>query len=208
MFPGAIEKFKIILGSSSPRRKELLSSFAIPFEIHKPTFEEKLLKGELPDDYVKRNGEGKALSIEDSIKEELTDNYIIISADTIVVLDDKILEKPLDHDHAKEMLGRLSNQTHTVYTGIFMRARLAGSDQPINRQLTVKTEVTFNPLTDEEIEHYISTGEPLDKAGGYAIQGIGGYMVKKIDGSFSNVIGLPLAETREMIIEVISLPCS
>jgi septum formation protein len=173
---------KIILGSASPRRQELMRLAGYAFEVFVPNIEEARRPGETPEVYVRRNATEKAAKTLEHKQ------GLVVSADTIVVLGDRVLEKPTDKSDAKAMLRSLSGQTHHVITGVCLATAA-------HREVfTVTTAVTFNELIDAEIDQYVSTGEPLDKAGGYAAQGIGSYMIRTIQGSYTNVVGLPMAE--------------
>jgi len=188
----------IVLGSSSPRRRELLSHVCA-FEVIKPDVEEIPKAGEAPRAYAARNAREKGEWVLSAAKSRFGDGapqgIVVISADTIVVVDDRILEKPADAEHARQMLQMLSGRSHTVISGLFIKATgMAPDHKSIERQVLVESTVTFKRLTPPEIDHYIQTGEPFDKAGGYAAQGIGSYMVQRIEGSYSNVVGLPMAE--------------
>ncbi len=130
--------------------------------------------------------------------------YIVISADTIVVLGDDILEKPLDQADARKMLGRLSGKTHTVISGVTIASFATAS--PKKESFVVTTQVKIKELSGKEIDSYIRTGEPLDKAGGYAAQGIGSYMVERIEGSYANVVGLPIAEVVDRLDRLFAYP--
>lgn len=191
-------KPKLILGSSSPRRRDLLSRLNIEFECIKPGFKEVLEVGELADGYVERNALGKANWIANVIKKNQRHSaYLIIAADTIVTIDEEILQKPKSQEEAKSMLATLSNRTHLVKTGLCLFP--LSKDIPINSHKTVvtTTEVSFKNLSSPEIDSYVATGEPMDKAGSYGIQGLASYFVRSINGSYTNVMGLPLTETFE-----------
>jgi septum formation protein len=121
------------------------------------------------------------------------DRAIVITCDTIVVLDGHILEKPVDQADARRMLAQISGRTHTVISGVCV-AQVSGSKALRAKVFKVETQVTIKPLSTEEIAAYVATGEPMDKAGSYAAQGIGAYMIDRIEGSYSNVVGLPLTE--------------
>jgi septum formation protein len=176
------DKNPLILASASPRRKELLEQIKIPFIVIPSHIDENGEKG-TPWEVCIRLAEKKALSLYNS-----SNSNWILAADTIVVKDGRIMGKPADTSDAGQMLKSLSNGDHDVITGFSIvdpSGCVADSDY-------VTTCVTFKSLTDEEIEAYIKTGEPFGKAGAYAIQGIGTFMIKSISGSFSNVVGLPL----------------
>lgn len=194
---------RIILGSSSPRRKDLLATVRIPFEVIKPETPEIPLPGENPSDYAARNAREKSEWVETRLLALPADRrpesgWIVITADTIVVLDDKILEKPRDPAHAVEMVQSLAGRVHTVVSGVMIRAvGKPGAHEPV--AFVTTTEVRIKPLSAVEVQAYVATGEPLDKAGGYAAQGIGSYMVHSINGSYANVVGLPVADVVERL---------
>ena len=175
---------KLILASGSPRRKELLSYFGIPLEIIKPEIQEHVDPELSPEEVVK----SLAFQKGDSVVKTIGDRNPVLSSDTIVVLDGKILGKPQDKEDAGNMMRRLSGRTHHVFTGV---AVFYNENVDL---FAVKSGVTFKDLTEKEIADYCETDEPYDKAGAYAVQGIGSFMVKSIDGSYSNVIGLPVSE--------------
>jgi len=204
-----------ILGSSSPRRIEMLKTIGLKFDVIKPDIKEKKKQHESPKSYVKRNSLLKARWVaEKFLTTKTSHNYkkcFILSADTIVVLNNKILEKPRDRKHAAQMLKMLSGKTHKVITA-FTVMFLVKSTKKIDliykrsqwklaKEMTkmVFSDVTFKKLSTEEITFYVATGEPDDKAGAYAVQGVGSYIVKSIKGSYTNVVGLPLTEMVECI---------
>jgi len=173
-----------ILASNSPRRRELLSLIGIDFSIHSPDIDEIRKKDEKPVDFALRMSLEKAMHVF-GFHEGFD---FLLSADTIVVIDDEIIGKPKGDEDAFRMIRKLSGRTHKVITAYtIMNQRVSISEH-------VSTEVTFKTLTDDEIARYIETGEANDKAGAYAIQGFAAYMVESINGSYSNVVGLPLAE--------------
>lgn len=176
----------LVLASASPRRSELLSYLGLPFSIRVADIDEGLVSEESPDDYVKR------LSFEKASKVFLGDECVI-GADTIVVSEGKILGKPQDAVHAEEMLRLLSGSWHEVLTGVSVVNRVK------RETFSVKTKVLFDKIGDDEIVNYIATSEPMDKAGAYAIQGIGGKFIREIQGSYSNVVGLPLCEVSNVL---------
>jgi len=180
-----INKFDIILASRSPRRSDLLKMIGLKFKVC-PSDAEELYQHHLsPIEYVINNAKKKnehiALKYPDSL---------VISADTIVVLDNEIMEKPHDKYHAVETLKKLSGRTHEVITG-FGISLFSLNKALFEHQIT---KVTFRDLTHDEIEAYCNTGEPFDKAGGYGAQGIGSIIIEKVDGCFFNVVGLPLSK--------------
>jgi septum formation protein len=178
----------------------------LSYEAVKPDVEEKPKPGEQPRGYVERlaTEKGAWVAAEVARLKPRPAGYIVISADTIVVLGDDILEKPLDPADAKQMLGRLSGRVHTVYSGVSIASY--GTATPRQERFVVTTEVKIKALSPKEIEAYIRTGEPLDKAGGYAAQGIGSYMVESINGSYANVVGLPIAEVVERLDRLFAYP--
>jgi septum formation protein len=181
----------IILASASPRRRELLSSIGLRFQVLPSTVPEETMDHELPQDQVSRLAVAKASEISGRVP-----GMWVLGADTIVVIDGNILGKPRDVQEAREMLSVLASRTHEVYTGYaLVRSDLAAP--AVVRW--VRSEVHIRSLTAEEIAGYVATGEPMDKAGAYAIQGIGSAIVERISGSYTNVVGLPLCEvTRDL----------
>ena len=185
----AMQPLDIILASRSPRRRDLLGLLGQTFRIIEPEHEEQRLPDEHAADYAVCNAREKARSV----RHHATENFFIIGADTIVVVDDIILEKPRDATDARAMLRTLSGRTHEVITGLALLT-------PAGERCTdVHTSVVFRALTDAEIEAYLATGEPFDKAGAYGIQGHAAHMVSEIRGSYTNVVGLPLAEVAEVL---------
>ncbi len=171
----------LVLASQSPRRRELLAVAGIPFTVRVRPVEELIGGGERAEDYVVRLARAKAEAAWEGSDE------IVLGADTVVVLVDRVLEKPADSAAAREMLRSLSGRTHVVVTGICLRH--AGGAL-CDRELT---RVHFVALTDPEIDEYIASGEPMDKAGAYAIQGLASKFIDRIEGCYFNVMGLPLA---------------
>jgi septum formation protein len=183
----------IVLASASPRRSELLESAGISFRVVPADIDESALLDEEPIKHVLRLAEGKARKAS-----SMADGRFFIGADTIVLCDDEIMGKPSDSDDAARMLRKLSGRVHQVITGFSIIDN--ESTPAISRAIT--TEVRFKPLTDNEISSYVSTGCPMDKAGAYAIQGGAAYMVERIDGSYTNVVGLPLCEVVQTLREM------
>jgi len=177
---------KIILASSSPRRAEILRDAGIPFTVCAAAIDEAPLPHESAHAMVARLAEAKARAAASLVSEG---ECIVIGADTTVELNGEILGKPDDSVHAREMLHRLSGRTHRVLTGIFL-LRLPDS---ATRAVVEISKVTFSPLSEREIATYASSEEPLGKAGGYAIQGLAGRFIPRIEGCYFNVVGLPLA---------------
>jgi septum formation protein len=188
---------KLILASASPRRAEILRNAGIQFEIRKTDVDESRIVGELPGDYVRRLALAKALSAATEYRDPL-DETLILGADTVVVVDADILGKPASQDDARSMLRRLSGRIHEVHTGLAL-LRKPGTMQRVVEEIT---RVHFASLSEREIEDYIATGEPFDKAGAYGIQGIGGRYVTRIEGCYFNVMGLPLARLWSLLREL------
>jgi septum formation protein len=181
---------KIVLASASPRRRELLKAAGFEYEVIVANIEEKRRQGERPEDYVQRNAKEKALAV-CSTQPFAVAKAIVLAADTIVVaFDNEVLEKPVDADDARRMLGKLSARTHRVLTGF---ALCNGTTGEIIECRTVQTQVLFRNLFADEVEQYISSGEPFDKAGSYGIQGQALTFVESIEGSYTNVVGLPMS---------------
>ena len=175
----------LILASTSPRRQELLKGLGIDFQVVAPQVEERYGEGEDPAVGAMRIACRKARQVAEQFPGRL-----VLGADTIVVLDGMILGKPEDSGEAREMLKRLSGRVHRVITGFC----LIDGERTVTRH--VETLVKIKEVTDEELEEYLRTGEPLDKAGAYAIQGVGAHLVERIEGSYTNVVGLPLTELK------------
>jgi septum formation protein len=187
---------KLILASASPRRAEILRNAGIEFEISSAGVDESSLVNELPGDYVRRLALAKALSAAEDNRGR-AGGALVLGADTIVAVGGEILAKPASPDDARRMLRSLSGKIHEVHTGLAL-LRKPGSKQYVVEEIT---RVRFAPLTDREIEEYIATGEPFDKAGAYAIQGVGGRYVTRIEGCYFNVMGLPLARLYSLLRE-------
>ncbi|HEY6873112.1 MAG TPA: Maf family nucleotide pyrophosphatase [Geobacteraceae bacterium] len=183
-------KTRIILASASPRRVELLASAGVEFEVVAGDAPEELLPGELPEDHVLRLAREKALNVAGK-----AEGRFFIGADTVVVCDGEIMGKPRDAADAARMLRKLSGVAHAVITGFAVYDRERGDAVAE----AVTTKVCFKQLREEEIDAYIATGCPFDKAGAYAIQGGAAHMVQRIDGSYTNVVGLPLCEVVEAL---------
>ena len=176
---------KLILASSSPRRAEILANAGLPFSVLSSAVDESPHPGETPEALVLRLANAKA----DLVTARAVGPAIVVGADTVVVLDDKILGKPRSTEEARHMLQQLSGRTHSVLTGVAM-VRLPDGER---RQFTESTLVHFRPVTEEEISSYLATEEPHDKAGAYAIQGQAGRYIPRIEGCYFNVVGLPLS---------------
>lgn len=182
---------QLILASKSARRRYLLGQAGLHFSVIPSQVDESSIAVSSPELYAKQLAEAKAMDVAQNHPESW-----VIGADTIVLIDGLILGKPESKQHAVEMLNRLSGQTHQVITG-YCICRKSSGKCIID---SVKTDVTFKTLSDREIEWYTHTSEPFDKAGAYAIQGFGTFLVKSIHGSYSNVVGLPVCEVIEHLI--------
>jgi septum formation protein len=188
---------KIFLASSSPRRAEILRNAGIAFEIRAALVEEEALPGETARAMVARLAEAKARATAARISGAMRE-CIVVGADTTVELDGEILGKPRESSHAREMLAKLSGRTHHVLTGLFL-LRLPGG---ATRAAVEDSVVTFAPLDEKEIDEYVATAEPLGKAGAYAIQGLAGRYIPRIEGCYFNVVGLPLARLYALLREL------
>lgn len=182
---------RIILASQSPRRKELLSHIVADFEQQSADLDETPNEGESAEQYVLRLAQEKAQAVFEQLSVEQQANALVIGSDTSVIYQHHILGKPKDLSHSKQMLDLLADNTHQVLTSF----ALISANEVICK--SVSTDVMFRAIEETEIEQYWHTQEPQDKAGSYAIQGIGGKFVKAINGSVSNVIGLPLVEVEQ-----------
>ncbi|HLA89375.1 MAG TPA: Maf family protein [Gemmatimonadaceae bacterium] len=182
---------RVILASASPRRRELLALIGIPHEVRPAHVDESLLGGETPAGHAERLARIKARAIADGEA-----GVAVIAADTIVVVDGDILGKPRDAADAAAMLRRLSGRAHTVFTAVAV-ARGARTESAVEA-----VTVTFRPLTEGDVAAYVATGEPLDKAGSYGIQGYGATIVERVDGDYFSVMGLGLARLVELLARV------
>jgi septum formation protein len=179
---------RLVLASQSPRRRELLAQLGIALEVRPAHADESVRPGEPPRDYVLRLAREKARAV---------GGEVVLAADTAVVLGDEVLGKPADPADARRMLEALSGTEHEVLTAVCVRR--AGGATALELDALAATAVRFARLSPTEIDWYVGTGEPLDKAGAYAIQGAGGAFVLSVSGSVSNVVGLPLAETADLL---------
>ena len=180
----------VILASQSPRRKELLGLFHIPFTVRVADVDETLIPGASAYSEVARLSRLKALAV------ERQDDDVVIAADTIVVCDGRILGKPHSREEAKEMLRLLSGRDHQVMTGLTV---LRGENAVV---VTEVTDLHFRVLTEQEIEDYVASGEPMDKAGAYGIQGGAALFCQKLNGDYYNVVGLPVCRLAEILREL------
>jgi septum formation protein len=179
---------RIILASSSPRRRELLQQLGFTFDVYSPDVDESTRCGESVHDYVLRLAQEKA----DAVLLRFPD-AIVIAADTSLGVDQEILGKPESKAHAFRMWEKISGRRHDVFSGVCVRTKEKISS------IVVRTQVEFQPLSRNDMEDYWATGEPIGKAGGYAIQGIAARYIPRIEGSYSNVVGLPLHETAQLL---------
>ncbi|MCP5204742.1 MAG: septum formation inhibitor Maf [Pseudomonadales bacterium] len=182
---------QLVLASASPRRRQLLDQLGVQYRVDPAEIVETQLPGESPAAYVQRMAVEKARRVAARHRET---GLAVLAADTTVHLDDRALGKPRDHFDGLAILALLSGRSHSVLTAVCLHGP-AGNDVVL-----VETQVEFIQLTRELCEAYLATEEPWDKAGGYAIQGLAGAFVRRIEGSYSNVVGLPLSETRELLV--------
>ena len=180
----------LVLASQSPRRKELLAVLGLPFSVVVPGIDESPRNGESPENYVVRVAREKGMDVASRV-----DGSLVLSADTVVTIDGEILGKPLGRDDAIRMLGKLSGREHRVYTAVCVIDQVKGKV----REGLERTAVSFKPLTATEIQAYVDREDVLDKAGAYAIQGFASVFIPAISGSYSNVMGLPLALVYELL---------
>ncbi len=180
---------RVVLASASPRRAELLRAAGIDFDVVPANIDETPLPGETPREYVARIAEEKARAIH-----ALDDSRVVLAADTVVVVDAQMLGKPIDENDARRMLRMLSGRTHDVLTAVSVFHPGGIVDTRVDA-----TGVEFAALSNDDVEWYVTTGEPMDKAGAYAVQGLASRFVTRIDGSYSNVVGLPMALVWQML---------
>jgi septum formation protein len=187
----------LVLASASPRRRELLRNAGIDFVVQPADVNEDLLPKEEPEVYVKRLARAKALAVWESLPPTIGHraSTLVLGADTTVIVDQHLLPKPVDAADAARMLRLLSGRTHLVSTGVC----LVG--QAIEDVRCETTRVTFDPLTDDDIKMYVAHGEPMDKAGAYAIQGVASRWISGIEGCYFNVVGLPVPLVCRMLRE-------
>lgn len=186
-----LEDLRVILASQSPRRRQLLDLVGIKHEVRPSDIDESVNVGELPEQYAERLAREKALTVAVT-----TDDALVIAADTIVVIDDVILGKPQDINDAERMLAMLSGRSHTVMTAVAVchGTRIASGVEIV--------DVTFVALDEDQIRNYVATGEPMDKAGAYGIQGYGATIVRRIDGDYFAVMGLSLIRLVALLREI------
>lgn len=194
----------LLLASGSPRRRDLLAALGIPTAVRPPSVDEAVHAGEGPERYVERVVETKLRAALDDLARQGDGHRFgaVLAADTTVILDGEVLGKPATDRDATAMVRSLSGRSHVVAT----RFAVASADGARSRARTVSTSVTFRALSDDEIAAYVATGEGRDKAGAYAVQGIGAFAVARIEGSYSNVVGLPQCEVVEALLAEQLLP--
>jgi len=182
---------RLILASNSPRRRELLQNAGFEFDVRPSGIEESRLAGESPEDFTRRLARDKALDV----ARQSSPGSLVLGADTVVAVNGEILEKPTDADDAARMLRTLAGRTHRVITGVC----LVRAPENVVACTHETTSVTFRNLTEDEIGSYVASGEPFDKAGGYAIQGLASRFVTRIEGCYFNVVGLPIPLVYEIL---------
>ena len=180
----------LVLASASPRRRDMLSLAGVRFTVIPAAIDETPHPGEAPADYVRRVARDKAAAV----RAQAPAGSVVLAADTAVCIDDELFGKPRDAADARRMLARLSGREHRVLSAVCVEGGSGARAESL-----VETRVRFRPLDDPTIAAYVASGEPLDKAGAYGIQGLGGALVSTIDGSYSAVVGLPLAETLALL---------
>jgi septum formation protein len=188
----AAQPLSLVLASASPRRAELLRRSGIEAHVRPAAVDELMIPGERPREYVERMAREKLGA---ALEAAAPEDALVLAADTIVAEGDAVFLKPDDDEHALSMLARLAGRTHEVLTAV----ALGRAGEGVLEEITVTTEVRFRPASREELLRYVATGEGRDKAGSYAIQGIGAGLVQGIHGSYTNVVGLPLVETLALL---------
>lgn len=183
----------LVLASASPRRREILSTLGVRFTVCPSAVDETPRPGEAPAALVRRLARGKAVEVAERAETERS--AFVLGADTVVVVDEEILNKPADDDDARRMLGGLADRWHEVSTGVALARQGSGALE----EIVVTTRVRFVAMDPARIDRYVDTGEGRDKAGAYAVQGIASGLVDRIEGSYSNVVGLPAAETIHLL---------
>lgn len=199
---------KIILASASPRRKDLLKQIGLDFEVL-PAQGEELTTRTAPCEVVVELAEKKAEEIYEKAvaNENAKQDILVIGADTIVAYGNRILGKPKDEDDAGHILSMLSGNTHEVYTGVSLWIRENG--ETFRHSFYEKTEVTMYPIRKQEAEAYVKSGEPMDKAGSYGIQGLGARFIRRINGDYNNVVGLPIGRIYQEFLQLgIDISCN
>ncbi len=189
---------KIVLASASPRRRELLKQIGLEFEVMPGNIEEKA-KSLIPSQMVMELSEGKAMDVFEKLNREEQVPVLVVGADTVVAFGDQIMGKPENRMRAVEMLSCLQGSTHQVYTGVTLAGRVLKEKEPFRVSFYEKTDVTMYPMSREEINAYVESGESMDKAGAYGIQGRCAAFIKEIKGDYNNVVGLPIGRLYQEI---------
>ena len=201
---------RLVLASASPRRREILNALRVPFEVVVPDVEE--LTGGVPEEVVVENARRKAAAGLRAAVEaakstgEASEGATALGVDTEVVLDGRLLGKPAGRTEARERLEALGGRTHTVLSGIVLHGPARSGGEPVERSGVALTEVTFRELDRTTLQTYLASGEWQDRAGAYAIQGLGSILVERVDGDFSNVVGLPVRLLLELAPELLASP--
>lgn len=195
---------RLILASASPRRRELLARIGLSFEIL-PARGEENPRSAIPEEMVQELSAGKALEIYGSLEEQEKEEAVIIGADTLVAFENRVMGKPHDEKDAFDMLFLLQGKTHQVYTGVTLIYTPKGETACKKLTFLEKTDVTMYPMTEQEILEYIATGEPMDKAGAYGIQGRCAAYVRGICGDYNNVVGLPVSRLYQELKRIVNI---
>lgn len=195
---------RLILASASPRRRELLTRIGLSFEVL-PTRGEENPRSAIPEEMVQELSAGKALEIYGSLEEQEKEEAVIIGADTLVAFENRVMGKPHDEKDAFDMLFLLQGKTHQVYTGVTLIYTPKGETACKKLTFLEKTDVTMYPMTEQEILEYIATGEPMDKAGAYGIQGRCAAYVREICGDYNNVVGLPVSRLYQELKRIVNI---
>lgn len=195
---------RLILASASPRRRELLTRIGLSFEVL-PARGEENPRSAIPEEMVQELSAGKALEIYGSLEEQEKEEAVIIGADTLVAFENRVMGKPHDEKDAFDMLFLLQGKTHQVYTGVTLLYTPKGETACKKLTFVEKTDVTMYPMTEQEILEYIATGEPMDKAGAYGIQGRCAAYVREIYGDYNNVVGLPVSRLYQELKRIVNI---
>ena len=195
---------RLILASASPRRRELLTRIGLSFEVLSARGEENPHSA-IPEEMVQELSAGKALEIYGSLEEQEKEEAVIIGADTLVAFENRVMGKPHDEKDAFDMLFLLQGKTHQVYTGVTLLYTPKGETACKKLTFLEKTDVTMYPMTEQEILEYIATGEPMDKAGAYGIQGRCAAYVRGICGDYNNVVGLPVSRLYQELKRIVNI---
>ncbi|NRA46869.1 MAG: septum formation protein Maf [Oligoflexales bacterium] len=207
MFAGK-NNYQLILASTSPRRQSLFKVLGIDFQCLSPDFEEKLEENEHAKPYVMRNARGKANSVAEILRDHIPSaegkSFLIVAADTVIELDGQVLLKPRCKQEANTMLTNLSAKSHDVHTGYAIVKLNKNGTCELKANEVVTSRVTLKPFSQAAIADYIASGEPMDKAGAYGIQGMGMNLVEGLDGSYPNVMGLPMSEIYRSLLQSVN----